>query len=191
MRVPLFDGEGSVAPSPVRARTLRARSLNSPSLRKPSFPQRLPDAAAPGRLCPPPRQHRLPLCVPMRYLCAAPLSATGLRPHLTPAPTASRSATGRRRGIAVEAPRRVLRSTSRANKGCHASCCRQPAKCLAAIAQPPGIIGEASRWLPCHGPPRCRSPRLIRRRAWKVEEKVLFPAPILPACGCTTQAPKW
>jgi hypothetical protein len=64
------------------------------------------------------------LCVPMRSLCAAPLSATGLRPHLTPAPTASRSATGRRRGIAVEAPHRVLPSTRRANNSCHASCCR-------------------------------------------------------------------
>jgi hypothetical protein len=99
-------GEGSCAPSPVRARPLRSRSLNSPSLRKPSFPQRLPDAAAPGRLCPPPLQHRLRECVPMRSLCAAPFSATGLWPRLTPAPTASRSAAGRRRGIAMEAPPR-------------------------------------------------------------------------------------
>jgi hypothetical protein len=95
--------EGSGDPSPVRARPLCGLSLNSPSLRKPSFPQRLPDAASPRRLCPPPLQHRLRKCVPRRSICAAPFFATGLRPHLTPTPTASRSG----RGVADESLTRL------------------------------------------------------------------------------------
>ena len=45
----------------------------------------------------------------MRSFCAAPYFATGLRPRLKPAPTASRSVAGRRRWIANEAPHHAAR----------------------------------------------------------------------------------
>jgi len=74
-------------------------SPTDPSQRKPGFPQRLPGRGwRRGRLCPPSFPHRLPeWLVRGRSICAAPFFATGLRPHLTPTPTASRSAAGRRR----------------------------------------------------------------------------------------------
>ena len=86
-------------------------------------------------------------------------------------PSVSRSG----RGVADESLTRLRtashRPTRRANKSCHASCCRrrpkdwQPVLCLR------GSIGEASHWLRCYGPPRCRSPPLIRRGAWKEEKR--------------------
>jgi len=85
--VPLFHGEGSGDPSPVRARPLRDRSLNSPSQQKPQgFPQRLPYATSPANLCPPPFPAQIRESVaPSRSIYATPRSATGLRLRLRPA----------------------------------------------------------------------------------------------------------
>jgi hypothetical protein len=67
------------------------------------------------------------------------------------------------RGVAEESLTR-LRTASRTHEPRQQELARlvlpPPAQSLAAIAQLPGIIGEASRWLLCDGPPRWRSPPL-------------------------------
>ena len=99
----LLAGKSLATLSPVRARPLRDRSLCSPSQRNPGSATP-PYAASPANLCPPsfPAQIRESVG-PLRSICAAPSCATGLRPHLTPTPSASRSG----RGVADESLRRL------------------------------------------------------------------------------------
>ena len=181
---PVLEGEESLATLPQFEPVRSASGLSTPhpSRNPKGFRNAFLTRLRRRNCAPPPSQHRFARVMPMAILLR--------RSFIRYRPSASRSG----RGVAEESLTR-LRTASRTHEPRQQELARlvlpPPAQSLAAIAQLPGIIGEASRWLLCDGPPRCRSPRLIRRRAWKVEEKVLFPAPILPACGCTTQAPKW
>ena len=101
----LFFWGRSEAPSPARARPLARRSLDSPSQQKPRFPQRLPDAAAPRRLCFAAAPTQTPEGVGHSDHLRRPLSASG--PTTGPRPSAPR---GPPQIIAVEVPHHACRS---------------------------------------------------------------------------------
>ncbi len=134
-----------------------------------TFPQRLPDAAAPWETVPAVSPAQTPDMVdPRRSTCAAPHFATGLRPRLTPTPAASRSVSG-----AVQmnlsggsAPLPAL---------AHGAPAREPSRRLRSAADQKSVgrcsvsrvFGEPSRRPNLNRTSSLSSPALSRRAAWE------------------------
>jgi len=99
-----FDGEESPTTLPQFEPVRSASGLSAPHPSGTQGSATPPYAASPANLCPAPFPAQIRKSVdPLRSICAAPFSATGLRPHLTPSPSASRSG----RGVADESLMRL------------------------------------------------------------------------------------
>ena len=172
----------ALATSPVRDRPLRYRSLNSPSQRHPGSATP-PYAASPANLCPPPFPHRFASVDPLRSICAAPSCATGLRPRLTPTPSASRSG----RGVADESLMR-LRTAAHTHEPCQqvvtprvaAAHPKIGSRCSASKGQSGRLRAGCFDKVLLAG----ARPPLIRRGAWKEEKRCAFSCLNTTASGC-------
>ncbi len=112
----LFDGKGSETLPQFEP----AAVSRSPTQRKPSFPQRLPDAAAPGRLCIHQTHTTSQECC-RTMLLSRPCFASGLRPPPSARPAASSfAAVDSETSLKGSPPHMPF--TRRARRICHAAC---------------------------------------------------------------------